>query len=417
MKAIPLRSSGGRFGGALGAVLTGLVFGCESTPATGESGGGCRFGVPACNEGLVCFQGTCTPTDEAPREYPTEEDFSAEVQITKTTLEADGKDTVTFAFDLVDRRTGKPTTLPGLLIRTEPPRAGVVSPQKLPLEEGHGAVRVRACDPRYQRCPAHFTIVGATPEYPTEAVIRSPVITYTGLPEPETDGGSPETPVVDAGVVSGDAAVTPVEVPTKAQMDEALATLRTGTTDCDRAVEGYAEGPERELARTVCRTCGQVWQGGGAALVTTVIEKDAAAGTATPVAVRTATLRNVETSANVSETYPRVLSAEVRAGGGAPNALTFRIPYRYDRYVGTSGCGGANLEITGLDDWFDLRCETLVVPFCGVFTSSHDAREDLLLWNLDIEAMTCLDADGALVGGGPADPAPRLFLCVNTVAP
>lgn len=416
MKAIRLRSRSGLVGSALCGLLSGVLFACESTPAVGASGGGCRFGIPACNEGLVCHQGTCTPVDEAPPDYPSEEDFSAEVQITKTTLEADGEDTVTFAFDLIDRRTGKPTTLPGVLVRTDPPRAGIVTPQKLPLEDGHGAVRVRACDPKYQVCPRAFTIVAATIEYPTEPVLRSPMITYTGLPEPST-GDAGVTPVLDAGTSTLDAGAIPVEVPTAAEMRDALDVLRQGTADCDVAVEGYPEGPARDLAKTVCESCGTVWRSGGAAMVTTMLAPDAAAGTKVPTEVRPVTLRGVEAAANVGEFYPRVLTAQVRAGGAAPNALTVRIPFKYDSYVGTSGCGGADLELEGLDDWFGLRCDRLVVPFCGTFTSSHDTRRDLLLWNLDIQAITCLDEDGQVVGGGVTDPTPRVFLCVNTVAP
>jgi len=416
MKATSQRSQGVLVGGALCGLFLGILFACEPPPAVGDSGGGCRFGVPACNEGLICFQGTCTPVDDAPPTYPTEEDFSAEVQITKTTLEADGADTLTFAFDLVDRSTGRPTTLPGVLIRTEPPRAGIVTPQKLPLDDGHGVVRVRACDPQYQACPKQFTIVAATIEYPTEPVLRSPVITYTGLPEPLTpDAGIAAG--LDAGVSTLDAGEIRPEVPTVAEMRGALDELQRETTDCDAATQGYPDGPERDIAKTVCNACAPVWRNGGAAMVTAMLRPDVEAGTLVPTDVRTVTLRDIESSASVGEVFPRVLTAKVRAGGRAPNALAIRTPYKYSNSVGNTGCTGANLEIDGLDDWFGLRCERLGVPFCGRFESSRDSRRDLLLWLLDIAPIECFDEDGQVINAGPTDARPRLFMCVNTVIP
>jgi hypothetical protein len=397
---------------------------CDSTPSPGAKGGECRIGTDPCNDDLLCWQGECSDPEDVPPQPLTEEAFVATVQLTKTTLKADGVDSAIFAFTLLDRKTGKPTTLPGVFLRTHPINAGVLSDSRLALENGEGVVSVRACDVRYNKCPPAFRIVLVTDAFPTEPILQSPEITYTGLPAVDTDattgaGGSVAT--VDAGtggtggtpVVTLDAGTggTPAQdLPTDPEMQAVLDQLIASTEDCDAAAAQY-DGPAKQLAKDVCLMCREVWRNGGAGVVTTALQPDPATGTAVPSLIHKGVIRNLAVDQHEGAVPPQHLTGTVSAGGEAPGNLVFDVPLVLGDY--TSGCN-VTINATGLPRWFNSPCETLAFTFCGSRIATIRNDDPAALWAVDSNVSYCTDADGMVVTPGQLDPIPRLFMCVNT---
>lgn len=408
-----------RIAGSL--LLLVCALGCDSTPSPGAKGGECRIGPDPCDDELLCWQGECSDPEDVPPQPLTEEAFVATVQLTKTTLKADGEDSAIFAFTLLDRKTGKPTTLPGVYLRTHPINAGVLSDSKLALENGEGVVSVRACDIRYATCPPAFRIVLVTDEFPTVPILQSPEITYTGLPVVDTDattgaGGSVATPDAGTGgtpVVTDDAGTggTPApDLPTDAEMQMVLDTLVAGTEDCEAAAAQY-QGPAKQLALDVCNTCRGVWRNGGGAVITTALQPDPATGSAVPSLIHKGPIRNLAVDRHEGLIPPEHLTGTVSAGGDAPGNLVFDVPLIVGDY--TSGCN-VTINATGLPRWFNSPCDTLAFTFCGERVATMKGAEHAVLWAVDSNVSYCTDADGMLVAPGALDPIPRLFMCVNT---
>lgn len=396
---------------------------CDSTPDPGAKGGECRIGPDPCDDDLLCWQGECSNPEDVPAQPLTEEAFVATVQLTKTTLKADGEDSAIFAFTLLDRKTGKPTSLPGVYLRTHPINAGVLSESKLALENGEGVVSVRACDVRYNTCPPAFRIVLVTDAFPTEPILQSPEIRYTGLPAVDTDatpGAGGSVTVVDAGtggtpvgtLDAGTGGVAPPvqDLPTDADMQAVLDTLVAGTEDCEAAAAQY-QGPAKQLALDVCNTCRGVWRNGGGALITTALQPDPATGSAVPSLIHKGPIRNLAVDKHEGLVPPEHLTGTVSAGGDAPGNLVFDVPLVVGDY--TSGCN-ATINATGLPRWFNSPCDTLSFTFCGERVATVTGGEHAVLWAVDSNVSYCTDADGMLVAPGQLDPIPRLFMCVNT---
>jgi hypothetical protein len=397
---------------------------CDSTPDPGAKGGECRIGPDPCDDDLLCWQGECSNPEDVPAQPLTEEAFVATVQLTKTTLKADGEDSAIFAFTLLDRKTGKPTSLPGVYLRTHPINAGVLSESKLALENGEGVVSVRACDVRYNTCPPAFRIVLVTDAFPTEPILQSPEIRYTGLPAVDTDatpGAGGSVTVVDAGtggaggtpVATGDAGTGGVGVPglpTDEDMQGVLDMFAARTEDCDAAAAQY-EGPAKQLALEVCRTCRDVWRNGGAAVITTLLQVDPATGMAVPSLISKGQIRNLAVDQHEGQDPPQHLTGTVSAGGDAPGPLDFDVPLILSRFQ--TGCT-PTIDATGLPRWFISPCHSLSFAFCGDRIATISRGEHAVLWSVDSDVSYCSDADGISVARGQFDPIPRLFMCVNT---
>ncbi len=169
--------------------LATILLSCGPAAELGQEGGACRFGIPACDDGLTCLAGACVGADEAPAPQLGEESFSAVLTVEKYTLEPDGMDTAIFQVELTRRSDGAPYS-GEVLLRTHPLEGANILPARIKLEGGKGAARIRSCNQMYDRCPAKFRIVVARVELPTEPIAQTVELTNRGIVGVSSGGGT-----------------------------------------------------------------------------------------------------------------------------------------------------------------------------------------------------------------------------------
>lgn len=400
------------------SLLTALTaVSCGDTPAAGTEGGPCRSGTGECDDPLVCFQGTCTSPDEAPTVLPGEEDYVVTMSLSKTSLKPDGMDELAIAFDIMDRATGKPTTLAGVFVRTAP-QSGQIIPQKVPLDKGHAAVRVRACNDAVEACPPEFRVVLSTQAHPTATIAQSPLLTNVGVhwgqapdaaPVGTTDageggasggsGGSAGSGGTgDGGSSAGGAGgtgETPAEARTRLQA--MLEGLVADTEDCDAKAAAYQPGMQ-DLARDLCVLCAGVWRSGGGAFATAHLTDFEATH------VQMGPLRDL-----VVVDSPDLLGFyDLTARGGD---LVFSASGGYSTSA-VSGCSSP-LDVEGGPAWFGVECTSLPYSNCGGFSSAPLDGKPAILWQVDTYMTQCPGLDG----GTLVLPASlHVYMCVNTLS-
>lgn len=160
----------------------------EDEAADGADGRPCRLSDPQCDDGLVCRFGTCEP-GQAGEQDPgrTAQNTQVSIQLSKTTMQADGVDRVAVILTARDRSTFEPVA-GEVVLSADPPAGAVVIPGRTALTSGGADFELIACDPDINTCPSTFVVHASFSNRPLEVVATSPAITVEGLapaPDPE----------------------------------------------------------------------------------------------------------------------------------------------------------------------------------------------------------------------------------------
>lgn len=202
----------GRVGMTIGNDARGILLlaavaalaGCgDDAAADGAEGGQCRIGAEACEDGLVCSQGTCVDADSV-ADYTDIDDVVADFQFGRKIITPDGEDATPFLFTLtgVD---GAPI-IGDVLLRVDPEGAGEIRPDRLTLgEDGSGQGTLVGCDGASVECPSQVRVEVALADRPYTPVARSQWVRHAGVdPGTPIGGGSGDGTGTGDGNGTGD---------------------------------------------------------------------------------------------------------------------------------------------------------------------------------------------------------------------